>query len=384
MTKKKPKVDKSKAIFLYRQFADILRKEILSGRYKPGEYIPSERQLSQAHSINRITVRRGLAQLIKEGFLYSVPGTGTFVPEAKGIQQAIERKKSFKRLAKKKNINCILRCCYPANRSPIFLSPYYMDIFAMLQKESSRLGYNVSFNFIISLKEEKETARTILETNSDGIILIGNMEKNFILSLYNKKIPLMLVDNYLDKPNISSVMPDNKKGAYMAVKYLIGLGHRKIGFISAPLDQPAATERLEGYSQALKEAGIKFDENLIVESCFLVEDGYRAMEKFLKKKALPTAIFAINDETAIGAIKAIREKSKLLIPRDISVVGFDDIEWASYSCPPLTTVKVHKEEMGAIAVRKLAELLKGETSLPTKTIVPVELIIRQSCHKPRR
>lgn len=383
MTKKKPKVDKSKAVFLYCQFADVLRKEILSGRHKPGEYIPSERQLSETHDINRITVRRGLAQLIKEGILYSVPGTGTFVSEATNLQQALERKKGVRGLTKKKNINCMVRCLPPTIQSPI-LSPYYIGIFTMLQRESSRLGYNISFNFITSLKEEKEIARTILERNTDGVILIGKMERNFIVSLYSKKISLVLIDNYLDRPNIPSVIPDNKRGAYLAVKYLVDLGHRKIGFISAPLDQPAATERLEGYKQTLEEAKIKFDENLIVEGSFTTEDGYKAMEEFLKRRKLPTAIFAINDETAIGAMKAIREKSKLLIPRDISIVGFDDVEWASHSYPPLTTVKIYKEEMGTIAVRKLAELLEGETSFSTKTIIPVELIIRQSCFSSRR
>lgn len=373
------KVDKSSRVFYYQQFADLLRKQIISGRYKPGEAIPSERQLSQEHGINRITLRRGMAQLIKEGFLYSVPGTGTFVSDIGGLSESRRMAAGIKS-SKRKNISCILRRLHPTTQSPI-LSPYYIGIFTMMQKEASRLGCILSFNFVTSIKDERDVARWALENNVDGVIVIGAMERGAILSLYNKKIPLVLVDNYITKPAIDSVVPDNKLGAYLAVKYLTDLGHRKIGFIRAPLDQPAALERLEGYKQALQEAGIKYDENLVEEGYFQVEEGYRAMERMLKKKPLPTAIFGINDEAAIGAMKAIREKTNLNIPKDISIIGFDDIEWAALSHPPLTTVKIYKEEMGAIALKKIIERIEGRVKVPTKEIIPVELVIRGSCAK---
>lgn len=376
MTKKKSEIDKTKSVFIYRQFADILRKQIQDGFYKSGEYIPSERQLSQEHKINRITVRRGINQLIKEGLLYSIPGTGTFVSEA-------PRKLSGKTSSnsrRKRNIACMIKRLNPSIDSPI-LSPYYIDIFTSLQNEASRLDYNISFNFITSVKEEREIARTILESDIDGVILIGQMDKKFILSLFNKKVPLVLLDNYLDKPSIASVVPDNRQGAYEAVKYLINLGHKRIGCITAATDQPAAVERLEGYKKALEEANIKYDRSLVVEGFYQVRYGYAAMEKLLKRRLKPTAVFVINDEAAIGAMKAIKQEAKLSIPDDISVVGFDDIEWAQHADPPLTTVKIYKSEMSAIALRQIHSILNGESRLSSKTITPVELVVRSSCKK---
>lgn len=377
-----PKVDKSSGKFFYQQFADILRKQVQGGQFKPGEPIPSERILSKEHGINRITLRRGIAQLIREGFLYSVPGTGTFVSDAEGLQKA-HALSSMKRRSGRKNIACILRRLNPTSQSPI-LSPYYVGIFSTMQKEALRMGCTLSFNFVTSVKDERDIARWALENNVDGIIVIGGLDRTTVLSLYDKKFPLVLVDNEISKPAIDSVIPDNRNGGYLAVKHLTDLGHKRIAMIRAPLqDQPASIGRLEGYKEALQEAGIKYDDGLVIEAYYMVEEGYKAMEKILKKSPLPTAVFAINDEAAMGAMKAIRDKSGLSIPRDISIVGFDNIEWAALSTPPLTTVNVPKEEMGSIALKKLIDRIEGRINIATKEVIPVDLVVRESSAKPK-
>ncbi len=377
-----PKVDKSSGKFFYQQFADILRKQVQAGQFKPGEPIPSERILSKEHGINRITLRRGIAQLIREGFLYSVPGTGTFVSDAEGLQKA-HAFSSMKRQSRRKNVACILRRLNPTSQSPI-LSPYYVGIFSMMQKEALRMGCTLSFNFVTSVKDERDIARWAMENNVDGIIVIGGLDRTTVLSLYDKKFPLVLVDNEISKPAIDSVIPDNRNGGYLAVKHLTDLGHKRIAMIRAPLqDQPASIGRLEGYKAALQEAGIKYDDSLVIEGYYMVEEGYKAMEKILKKNPLPTAVFAINDEAAMGAMKAIREKSGLSIPRDISIVGFDNIEWSALSTPPLTTVNVPKEEMGSIALKKLIDRIEGRINISTKEVIPVDLVVRGSSAKPK-
>ena len=377
-----PKVDKSSGRFFYQQFADILRKQVQGGQYKPGEPIPSERILSKEHGINRITLRRGIAQLIREGFLYSVPGTGTFVSDEEGLQKA-HTLSSGKRLSRRKNIACILRRLNPTSQSPI-LSPYYVGIFSTMQKEALKMGCVLSFNFVTSIKDERDIARWAMENNVDGIIVIGGLDKTTVMSLYDKKFPLVLVDNEMSKPAIDSVIPDNRLGGYLAVKHLTDLGHKRIAMIRAPLqEQPASIGRLEGYKEALQEAGIKYDDSLVIEGYYQVEEGYKAMEKILKKSPLPTAVFAINDEAAMGAMKAVREKASLAIPKDISIVGFDNIEWAALSTPPLTTVNVPKEEMGSIALKKLVDRIEGRIGIATKEVVPVDLIVRQSTARPK-
>jgi len=377
-----PKVDKSSGKFFYQQFADILRKQVQSGQFKPGEPIPSERILSKEHGINRITLRRGIAQLIREGFLYSVPGTGTFVSDAEGLQKA-HALSSMKHRSGRKNISCVLRRLNPTSQSPI-LSPYYVGIFSTMQKEALRMGCTLSFNFVTSVKDERDISRWASENNVDGIIVIGGLDRTTVLSLYDKKFPLVLVDNEISKPAIDSVIPDNRLGGYLAVKHLTDLGHKRIAMIRAPLqDQPASIGRLEGYKAALQEAGIKYDDGLVIEAYYMVEEGYKAMEKILKKSPLPTAVFAINDEAAMGAMKAIRDKSGLSVPRDISIVGFDNIEWAALSTPPLTTVNVPKEEMGSIALKKLIDRIEGRINIATKEVIPVDLVVSESSAKPK-
>lgn len=369
----KMKIDKSKRIFLHRQFADIIKKEIKQRKYKPGEYIPSERELCEKYKLSRTTVRRAISQLIDEELLFSIPGTGTFVSEFATLkdESGFKAKKSRK-----------LGCFVKSPHSPLD-SPYYSKIFRSMQEDIIRYRYSLLFHYFMA-ENLRELMQVIRQNELAGVILMGNISKDIILEFHKKRIPLILVDNYTDVLDITSIVPDNRKGAYEAVKYLTKLGHRRIVFLSAPLDDPVVKERFEGYKMALSEGGIAFKEEFIIPAHYYIEAGYLAMLKVLKMRPLPTAAFAINDAAAIGAMKAIREKSDLKIPKDISIVGFDDIDWASHTQPPLTTVRIHKEKTGAVSAKNIIESLQNRDYVTSKIVTPAPVIVRESCSSPPR
>ncbi|MBL8131848.1 MAG: LacI family DNA-binding transcriptional regulator [Anaerolineae bacterium] len=217
---------------------------------------------------------------------------------------------------------------------------------------------------------------------SDGIILIVPLlEREYLTALREHHFPYVLVDQI--DPQMHSPMVDatNWQGAYDATKYLIDLGHRRIGFITGLRAIQSALDRLDGYKAALADHGVRFDETLIAEGDFFTPGGYAAAQKLLKHKPRPTAVFASNDLMALGAMQAIRDQG-LEIPEDISVLGFDDIPQASMVHPQLTTVRQPLEQMGRVAVSLLIEQIERPDNLERaarRVTLATRLIERESC-----
>jgi len=216
----------------------------------------------------------------------------------------------------------------------------------------------------------------------EGLILAEDIEEDTIKML-NNLLPVVLLDYYIKGKEIDSVMADNIDDVYRAVKYLIELGHREIGFIHGPFVAPSFRERLDGYKKALSEYGIEFKKSLLREGGAYIGDGYKAMQKLLETRSFPTAVFASNDTMALGVMRAIKKK-RLKIPEDISVVGFDDVEFSAHTDPPLTTIRVDRKSMAEEAVKRLMKKMEGENPEPKRIIIPVELIVRESCREVKR
>ncbi|RLF23782.1 MAG: LacI family transcriptional regulator, partial [Thermoplasmata archaeon] len=232
-------------------------------------------------------------------------------------------------------------------------------------------GYHLIFS---STDGGPSAPRCVKERRVDGVIFMGcDISKELILSLND--IPLVLVDNHLD--GVNSIAIDNEGGAYKAVEYLIKLGYRKIGFIAERLSDLSFKERFEGYKAALKEYGLEYHADLVAEGLTPPEHGYVAMKKLLKR-GTPPAVFAANDSTAAGAIKAIKENG-LRVPDDIAVIGFDDGPTALHTVPLLTTVRVFREKMARVAAKRLMELIENPDQPPIQLRLPTELVIRESC-----
>jgi DNA-binding LacI/PurR family transcriptional regulator len=247
-----------------------------------------------------------------------------------------------------------------------------------VEEEIKKYGYHLIFSVVGDELKNKPGLADIID-RVDGLLLAGcSIEKKTILGLKEKEIPLVLVDNHLEGEKISSVAIDNVNGAYEAVRHLIKLGHKRIGFISETLNDLSFSERLEGYKIALKKYNLDYDEKLVQEGGQRMGGGYIAMGKLLDNSSLPLAVFAANDHMADEAMRMIRER-KLEIPRDVSIIGFDDDEVLPHTHPDLTTVKVFKKQMGRIAGRMLMDIINDKNTPAVKNLVSTELVVRKSC-----
>jgi len=222
-----------------------------------------------------------------------------------------------------------------------------------------------------------ELART---DRIDGMILsTPRLDDNGLKALESVDIPTVLMGSIsgLDLPFVDV---DNAKAAEKATAYLIGLGHKNIACISsAPREYTATPERVGGYKKALSKMNIPINNNLVQYADFDPESGYECMKSIMQSGDPFTAAFVASDNVAIGAKSALRE-ANLRIPDDISIVGFDDIPWAKYSDPPLTTVQLPAESLAESACTLLLDLINNrDADLQHRIILDTELIIRKSC-----
>jgi DNA-binding LacI/PurR family transcriptional regulator len=204
------------------------------------------------------------------------------------------------------------------------------------------------------------------------------MSPRFVRQLRGNGFSLVLVDMRPPVRDVDAVVCEDAQAAYEATRHLIKLGHRRIALIRGPARHPFSQALTSGYRRALHEAGIPFRDDLVLEAALRARGGYDMAEVLLKRPSRPTAIFT-NDDMAIGALGAIHDHG-LAVPEDIALVGYDDIEYAAHTTPPLTTVAVPKEEMGRLAVRRaIAQMEQGEPHIFTTTVVAHTLVVRSSC-----
>lgn len=245
-----------------------------------------------------------------------------------------------------------------------------------VEEELACHGYHiivVSFNSTDHLSDLK----IVREGRVDGLVLIGaRFSPRSIVELKSAGFPIVLVDNTLKETKIDSILCDNEDGAYEAAKHVIEHGHSKIVFFCGPTEWVSNRQRCTGYQRAMREADL--EPQILYMPDTTIETGYEAVGRALEEYPDLTAICAVNDATAIGAIRVLKEAGRR-VPDDVAVTGFDDIAWASLSDPSLTTVRIFLEEMGHFAARRLVELVEGENRIPTTTSLATELVIRQSC-----
>lgn len=272
---------------------------------------------------------------------------------------------------------------------PVFSDIFYGEVVQGIDQEAHELGFSTGFTVVEGDQPAEAQAKVrqmLLGNRVRGLIVIGgsNLIDELVRDLARQAAPLVLLDNYLYDLPLDGIEMDHTIGGYLATRHLIDLGHREIGFIAGPTKYRTLSDRADGYRRALLEAGIALDPELMVAACAGPGDkkGYHEMRELLARRR-PSAVFAVSDKSAFGAIDAIREAG-LRIPEDISLVGFDDVHESSLLNPPLTTIAVPKRQMGRLAVRLLADRIEpagaGVSAFvkPTKLVVPVSLVVRGS------
>ena len=207
--------------------------------------------------------------------------------------------------------------------------------------------------------------------------------RGLIAQLAHGKVPMVFLDTGPSGEHISNLLVDYTMGVNEAVGHLVALGHRRIGFVSGPLGLKSAQVRRSAFLQALERYGIREDEALVQEGNHKVDGGIAAMTRMLEQTKAPTAVLGSNDLTAIGALRAIAAAG-LDVPRDISVVGFDDIELSQYTHPPLSTIRLSREELGRKAFDALYRAAEGLAAMGQEIRISTTLVLRDSTSPAQR
>lgn len=266
----------------------------------------------------------------------------------------------------------------------VFGDPFFAGIVRGVSQELSRAKLRMVLVMIQSPDDLDEFNAYLRAGHVDGVLLISEHGSNPISSHAKEAgLPIVMGGRPFDStPGITFVDNDNLGGAEQAAKHLISRGRRRIATIAGPLDMSAGVDRLEGFRKGL---GDRFDETLVEGGDFTLQGGADAARRLLDRCPDVDGIFAASDLMALGALPVLREAGRS-VPRDVAVVGFDDIELASHSDPPLTTVRQHTQDQGRLMVRTLLALLArgvpaggDQLSQDAQSLVnPVELVVRQS------
>jgi len=220
---------------------------------------------------------------------------------------------------------------------------------------------------------EQKYVSLLTNSISDGVIIVAPVAGEF-----NIDAPIVSIDPLASNPNYPAVHATNYQGSLEAMDYLIGLGHKRIGYISGRAELESSNRRLMGYQDGLKKAGIKYDEQLIAAGDYTTETGVSGARQLLALKDPPTVIFASNDQMAIGVFQ-VAEELGLRIPNDLSVIGFDNITESKYM--GLTTVDQFISEMGYVATQMLIKIINGIALEDQTYQMQTRLIIRNSCRE---
>ncbi len=258
-------------------------------------------------------------------------------------------------------------------------SPFYGSALRGIEEKLLPLGYSPLFvSGQWNAEVEAKCMDVLRSRRVDGIIVLTGRLTDKALKNYAKSLPIVVTGRKLKAPNLAALYCDNVEGARLATQHLIGLGHRQIAFISGDPQHPDAMERFEGYRKALENARIKFDPALVAEGGFYEASGLQAVGDLLASRKRFTAIFAANDQMAVGAALGLSRHS-LRVPEDVSLIGYDDLLSSLYSNPPLSSVHQSAYELGQQAAAVMLQLLAGEA--PVCEVPAPRLVARESCRR---
>jgi LacI family transcriptional regulator, galactose operon repressor len=258
-------------------------------------------------------------------------------------------------------------------------NPFFPELVSAVEDAARERDYGVLLcNSGEDAEREAAYLELLAERRVDGVVIASSgVGRRHRAWLAKAPLPVVLVNCASPDVPLPTILSDNRAGAALAIAHLVALGHDRIGHITAPSRNEAAAERLEGARAALRAAGRDPTALVVAEGDGHVSGGATAGEQLLEADRGLTAIFAYNDLTAIGAIRAVRSHG-LRVPDDVSVVGFDDIDLAAFADPPLTTVAQATASMGRWAVAELLNRLRGGSAATETVTLPVHLEIRSS------
>jgi LacI family transcriptional regulator len=259
------------------------------------------------------------------------------------------------------------------------VNPFFPELVKSFEFAATHQGYEVIVaNTDYNPERMITCVRRMIERQVDAVAIItSEIERHLIEELSRRKLPIVFLDVGKLKPLISNISVDYGKGIREAVQHIVSLGHKRIGFISGPHTLQSARTRRSAFLKCISDCGIKDQRRIVVEGNHKVEGGDTAMTHMLSLSDPPTAVLASNDLSAIGALRAIT-RAGLRVPDDISLIGFDDIEFSQCTQPPLSTIRLSRAELGQKAFDALFRHLDGQAKGGEDIPVSTGLILRQS------
>ncbi|MCL6443016.1 MAG: LacI family transcriptional regulator [Alicyclobacillus sp.] len=262
---------------------------------------------------------------------------------------------------------------------PDITNMFFSRVLLGVQSLATSHGYQVLLGDTHNdIERERGFLNALKQKRADGMILLTARVSPWIIEEFSSQYPIVLACEYIEGSHIPTVSIDNISAARKATEHLIKLGHRRIGCILGPMNVVLNRDRLRGYEQALASSGIDIEPILIQEGDYSYESGYNLLLKLFAMRHPPTAVFAANDEMAIGVINAVRTLG-MSVPRDVAVVGFDDIRLASIVSPALTTIAQPAFEIGYTAATILLDVIAGKDFVRKQVVLEDRLVIRESC-----
>ncbi|MFM2069547.1 MAG: hypothetical protein RLZZ584_4456 [Pseudomonadota bacterium] len=260
-------------------------------------------------------------------------------------------------------------------------SPFYGVALRGVEDELDPAGYSPLFvSGHWNATVEARCIEVLRSRRVDGIIVLTGRLPDAALKACAKHLPVVVTGRDLKAPGLVSLNFDNCEGARLATQHLLDLGHRHIAFIAGDPQHPDAVERQRGYQTALAQAGVAFDPELVVPGEFHEVSGLLAVERLIETRRSFTAIFAANDQMALGAALALNRRG-LRVPDDVSLIGFDDLLTSLYTVPPLSTVHQPAYELGRLAASAMLQLLGGNK--PAVALPAPQLVVRESTRRLR-
>jgi DNA-binding LacI/PurR family transcriptional regulator len=262
---------------------------------------------------------------------------------------------------------------------------FYSFVVQGAVKEAVERNYNLLFSYVeTTYKGLEDLPKMVREKNAEGVLFMRRVHPKMIKDIAALSVPVVLIDTFPRVAGVNTLQIDNVNGGRSAGEYLFTLGHANIAMLLPRDAAPSIEQRLTGFRSAFEQFERRFSRtaNLVEADELNFYAAHRATAALLAKKSTVTGIFCANDEMAAGALRAAHEAG-YEVPRDLSVIGFDDIVLSNYTDPPLTTIGVVKEHMGRRAVARLVELVEGVDRTVKVELAPVKLVVRGSTAGPR-
>jgi LacI family transcriptional regulator len=277
---------------------------------------------------------------------------------------------------------------YTGEEHPDIQHPFFQEVLVGLKHGIGALGYDLLLFATEQPGSNRGKPHSYLRRahhhRVDGVVLMGvDLDDPEVDKLLASSTPIMGVDLDLAGPRASYVTADNVTGARLAVRHLHSLGHSRIATISGPSNMKAGGDRTVGYRAEAQALGLESRPGYEQQGDFYTESGEAAMQALLALPVPPTAVFAASDMMAFGALKAIRDAG-FRCPEDVAIVGFDDVAIATVISPALTTIRQNAPELGVAAGRSLIEMIEDPQAMAPVRVLPVELVVRESCGAGRR